>query len=130
MCSNRIVALENLWAKFIMKQSFILILTAFVLGVQTRADELEKNFAAPPASARPHTWWHWMNGNITSNGVTADLEAMARVGVVGAQIFNAAENIPHGPVQFNGSEWRGLVKFAAQEANRLGIELCLSLIHI
>ena len=42
-----------------------------------------------------------MNGNITKEGITADLEAMARVGIGGAQIFNAAEGIPHGPVQFN-----------------------------
>src|SRR5215831_12161727 len=30
-------------------------------------------FANPPAAARPHTWWHWMNGNITREGLTADL---------------------------------------------------------
>jgi len=22
-------------------------------------------FVSPPSSARPHTWWHWMNGNVT-----------------------------------------------------------------
>ena len=44
------------------------------------AESLESGFLKPPASARPHTWWHWMNGNITREGITADLEAMARVG--------------------------------------------------
>src|SRR5436309_1865897 len=43
-------------------------------------DELERGFADPPASARPHTWWHWINGNVTPEGITADLEAMQRVG--------------------------------------------------
>jgi hypothetical protein len=66
-----------------------------------------------------------MNGNITREGITADLEAMARVGIGGAQIFNAGENIPHGPVEFNSPEWLGLVKHAAQESRRLGIELCI-----
>mgnify|MGYP003337955862 CR=1 FL=1 len=44
-------------------------------------DALFKN---PPNSAKPHTWWHWMNGNVTKEGITADLEAMARVGIGGA----------------------------------------------
>ena len=37
-------------------------------------------FASPPASARPHTWWHWMHGNVTREGITRDIEEMARVG--------------------------------------------------
>ena len=99
---------------------------AISFGLSTAcADDLAKGFANPPPSARAHTWWHWMNGNITKDGITADLEAMARVGIGGAQIFNAAEGIPHGPVQFNSPEWRALVKHAATEANRLGLELCI-----
>jgi hypothetical protein len=89
------------------------------------ADDLETGFVHPPDSARPHTWWHWMNGNISKEGITADLEAMARVGVGGAQIFNAREGIPHGPIQFNGPEWLDMVKHAAKEASRLGLELCI-----
>jgi hypothetical protein len=81
------------------------------------ADDLETGFVHPPDSARPHTWWHWMNGNVTREGITADLEAMARVGVGGAQIFNASEEIPHGPIGFNGPEWVELVKHAAREAH-------------
>jgi hypothetical protein len=89
------------------------------------ADNLPEGFVQPPASARPHTWWHWMNGNITKEGITADLEAMARVGVGGAQIFNADCGIPEGPVVFGSPEWLALVKHAAREAQRLGIELCI-----
>ena len=53
-------------------------------------------FLDPPDSARPHAWWHWMNGNVTREGITADLEAMKRVGLGGAQIFHVAEGIPEG----------------------------------
>ncbi len=95
------------------------------VGAGAKADELEKGFAQPPDSARPHTWWHWMNGNVTKEGITADLEAMARVGVGGAQIFNAGESIPHGPIQFNSPEWIAMVKHSAKEAKRLGLELCI-----
>lgn len=60
-------------------------------------DRLEKGFLSPPASARPHTWFHWMNGNVTKEGITADLEAMQRVGIGGFQVFNPLEGIPDGP---------------------------------
>ena len=93
------------------------------------ASDLQSNFINPPDSARPHTWWHWMNGNVTSEGITADLEAMAEVGVGGAQIFNVADkgsvDIPDGPAPFMSPQWLDLVKHAAVEADRLGIELCL-----
>lgn len=46
-------------------------------------ETVAKEFVDPPASARPRTWWHWMNGNITADGITRDLEAMARIGVRG-----------------------------------------------
>ncbi|MDR1102586.1 MAG: DUF3395 domain-containing protein [Tannerella sp.] len=88
-------------------------------------EEIEQGFVRPPASARPHTWWHWMNGNVTKEGITADLEAMADAGVGGAQIFGVAEHIPQGPVRFNSPEWIEMIKHADAEAKRLGIELCI-----
>ncbi len=89
------------------------------------ADSLETGFQDPPASARPQTWWHWMNGNVTREGITADLEAMKRVGIGGAQIFNVDCGIPAGPVKILSPEWRELMLHAAKEADRLGLELCL-----
>ncbi len=88
-------------------------------------DTLVEGFQNPPHSAKPHTWWHWMNGNVTREGITADLEAMARAGVGGAQIFAADCGIPAGPVAFMSPEWRAMMKHAASEADRLGIELCI-----
>jgi hypothetical protein len=88
-------------------------------------DSLEAGFLNPPDSAKPQTWWHWMNGNITREGITADLEAMKRVGLGGATIVNVDCGIPRGPVPFLSPEWRELFKFTAQEANRLGLELCV-----
>src|SRR5262245_31456739 len=102
----------------------VVLITAIHLRAMA-ADSLEDGCKSPPVSARPHTWWHWMNGNVTREGITADLEAMKRVGIGGAQIFNASEGIPPGPAKFLSPEWRDLMKFAAQEANRLGLELCL-----
>ena len=89
------------------------------------ADALQEGFVNPPDSAKPHTWWHWMNGNVTKEGITADLEAMKHVGVGGAQIFNADCGIPPGPVPFMSEQWREMTKHAVTEADRLGVELCM-----
>ena len=86
---------------------------------------LEAGFRNPPRSAGPHTWWHWMNGNITREGITADLEAMKRIGLGGAQIFDVDCGIPAGPVKFMTPEWLDMVGHAAAEADRLGLELCI-----
>jgi len=100
----------------------LLISPALAAGPETT---LEQNFAQPPASAKPHTWWHWMNGNITKEGITADLEAMKRVGIGGAQSFNVGDGIPAGPVNYMSPAWRALAKHAITEADRLGLEICL-----
>ena len=89
------------------------------------ADQLESGFQHPPDSARPQTWWHWMNGNITKAGITADLEAMKEIGLGGATIVNVDCGIPRGPVSFMSPEWREDFKFAVEEANRLGLTLCV-----
>ena len=85
---------------------------------------LEDGFRSPPDTAKPHLWWHWMNGNVTKEGITADLESMAAVGIGGAQIFDAGCGIPPGPVAFGTPAWYETFAHAAKEADRLGIELC------
>jgi hypothetical protein len=80
--------------------------TASLLAAQGAAPGvLDSEFLRPPASARPHTWWHWMNGNVTADGITRDLEAMARVGVGGVQMFDVGTGIPKGPVETLSPEW-------------------------
>jgi hypothetical protein len=88
-------------------------------------DDLAEGFRRPPASARPKTWWHWMNGNITADGITRDAEAMKRVGLGGFQIFNVGSRTPKGPVAFFSPEWFHLMAHAAKEADRLGLEFAM-----
>lgn len=88
-------------------------------------DALEAGFSQPPDSAKPHTWWHWMNGNITKEGLTADLEAMKQIGLGGATIVNVDCGIPAGQAPFMSPAWREDFKFAVQEADRLGFKLCV-----
>ena len=46
-------------------------------------DDLYTGFTMPPNAAKPRVWWHWMNGNITKDGIRKDLEWMHRSGVGG-----------------------------------------------
>ena len=104
----------------------VLIFAAGALALATGAMPLEEAFRNPPPEARPHTWWHWMNGNVSKEGITADLDAMARVGIGGVQIFDAGLAIPAGPVAFGTDAWISHVVYAIQEAGKRGIEVVLS----
>jgi hypothetical protein len=87
------------------------------------ADDLTKNFTEPPQSARPWVYWFWLNGNITRSGITADLEAMQRVGIGGVLIMEVDQGTPVGPVSFMSPSWRDLFRHAVTEARRLGLEV-------
>jgi len=86
-------------------------------------DDLAQNFVSPPDSARPWVYWFWVNNNVTKEGITADLEAMKRVGIGGVLIMAVDQGAPNGSVVFGTPEWRDLFKFSCQEASRLGLSI-------
>jgi hypothetical protein len=108
------------------KQLFAVFLLAFAVMACTPArkqDALEAGFVKPPDSARPWVYWFWLNSNITREGITADLEAMKRVGIGGVLIMEVDQGAPVGQAAFMGDAWRGLFKHAVAEAGRLGLEI-------
>ena len=114
--------------RFIQRASPTLSLAFGLMWLATafcQAESLDEGFSQPPNSARPQTWWHWMNGNLNREAITGDLEAMKKAGLGGAQIFNVNCGLPAGPVKFLSPEWLGLFRHAAAECDRLGLELSL-----
>jgi hypothetical protein len=102
---------------------------AWIVVAQTSGDALERGFQNPPDSAKPRVWWHWMNGNITQEGIKADLEWMKRVGIGGFQNFDASLNTPQvveKRLVYMTPEWKDAFKFAATEADRLGLEMAIA----
>jgi (4-O-methyl)-D-glucuronate---lignin esterase len=87
------------------------------------APNLERSFVHPPDSARPWVYWFWLNGNVTREGITADLEAMKRVGIGGVLIMEVDQGVPRGPVDFMSPQWRVLFKHVVAEAQRLGLKV-------
>jgi hypothetical protein len=88
--------------------------------------DLAKEFASPPASARPWVYSFAVNGNLTKEGITADLEAMARVGIGGLLLFEVDIDTPKGPADFGGPLWMELFKHLCNEAQRLGLQVNMS----
>lgn len=104
------------------------ILALFIsLAFPARAgsQSLEAGFAYPPQQARPLVWWHWINGNITKQGMRADLEDMKRVGLGGAQILDASIYLPPGPVRYGTDQWHEHMQYAIRTAAELGLEITL-----
>ena len=85
--------------------------------------QLAAGFQNPPDSARPWVYWFWSDGNISREGITADLEAMHRVGIRGVLIMEVDQGIPQGPARFLSAQWRELFQHVFREAARLGIEV-------
>ena len=84
----------------------------FAATLKARALTLEDGFKNPPRDARPHTWYHMMNGNVTKEGITADFEALAQAGVGGVQMFDAGCAVPPGDISFNTPEWFDVFRHA------------------
>jgi alpha-L-rhamnosidase len=99
------------------------------LQAQDAADPLAEGFREPPASARPRVWWHWMNGNITEDGIKLDLEWMKRIGIGGAQTFDAQLNTPQvveKRLVYMTPEWKHAFRTAAETADKLSLELAIA----
>jgi len=99
-----------------------LLLVPFGALHAATASNLESGFLNPPDSAKPQTWWHWRDGRINKEAITAELEAMKRIGIGGVTMFSASSMGETGPkVVCLSPDWHDRVRFAVQECDRLGL---------
>jgi (4-O-methyl)-D-glucuronate---lignin esterase len=111
------------------------VLLAFVLFLSAlggRADELASRFADPPSDARPWVYWMWMGSNISTNGIAGDLRALKDEGFGGTVMVSLADictpwpapiaNSPTPDIVTFNNKWWQMVRFAAQESHRLGLQ--------
>lgn len=88
-------------------------------------DDLKEAFKNPPDSVRPGVYWYFMDGNMSRQGITDDLESMKEAGIGNLIFLEVNVGVPRGPVKFLGEEWQELFKHAVREADRLGIRITL-----
>ncbi len=120
----RIVVLALLWNSFSGATNF-----AVAIAQKPASDALEQSFKNPPNAARPRVWWHWMNGNITKDGIQKDLEWMQRVGIGGFQNFDASLFTPQvvdKRLIYMTPEWKDAFKFTTELADKLGLEMAIA----
>lgn len=106
-----------------------LTFAAFSQTTNISGDNLYKGFVTPPNAAKPRVWWHWMNGNITKEGIQKDLDWMKRVGIGGFQNFDANLFTPvvvPKKLVFMTPEWKDAFKFTAVLANKSGLEMAIA----
>jgi hypothetical protein len=88
------------------------------------ADPLAAGFFQPPAETKPWCYWYWISDNISKEGITRDLEAMARVGIGEAFIGNIfLDDVPAGKTKVLSPDWWGLVGHALREGGRTGVNI-------
>ena len=78
--------------------SCLLLMMIAASAAVAETSRLAEEFKNPPVSVKPHVLWYWINGNISREGLTADLVAMQQAGIGGAMIFNIGGHGPKGPV--------------------------------
>lgn len=103
-----------------------LLLTILYSNAQ---NPLIQNFQTPPNSAKPRVWWHWMNGNVTKDGIQKDLDWMSRIGIGGFQNFDANLFTPVVVPQklvFMTPEWKDAFKFTTELADKKGLEMAIA----
>src|SRR5665648_572717 len=88
-------------------------------------DTLKAGFLNPPDSARPGVYWYFMDGNLSKEAMTKDLESMKKVGIGNLIFLEVNVGIPRGKVDFLSEQWQDLFQHAVREAERLGIAITL-----
>jgi hypothetical protein len=86
---------------------------------------LRAGFENPPQSARPRVWWHWMNGNVTKQGIQLDLEWMHSIGLGGFQAFDASITTPQvvkTRLIYMTPGWKDAFRYATKLADQYGME--------
>ena len=86
---------------------------------------LEQGFLNPPDSARPGVYWYFMDGNLSKEAMTKDLEAMKKTGIGNVVYLEVNNSVPRGTIDFLSDKWMDMFGHAVAECERLGINITL-----
>lgn len=117
-------------SSFIMASLLIAFIGIIACTLTPENETLEQNlrteFKNPPNSAKPRVWWHWMNGNVTKDGIKKDLEWMHRSGIGGFQNFDAALATPtivEKRLTYMTPDWIDAFAYATKLADSMKLEM-------
>ena len=88
-----------------------------------------KLFVSPEKVHYPQTWFHFIGGNVSYEGITADLEAIAEAGISGVHFFHGQQGgkwpATGEDIECMSEKWEDAVKFVAEECERLGLNFTI-----
>ena len=105
----------------------LIILILIMLASCNSPQSLEQGFLNPPDSARPGVYWYFMDGNLSKEAITKDLESMHAAGIGYVVFLEVNVGVPRGPVDFLSDEWQDLFGHAVAECERLKINITLGI---
>jgi hypothetical protein len=108
---------------------YLAFLFVLAINYSHAQNPLQSGFQTPPNAAQPRVWWHWMNGNITKDGIQKDLEWMKRTGIGGFQNFDANLFTPvvvPKKLVFMTPDWKDAFKFTTELADKMGLEMAIA----
>lgn len=113
--------------KRLLTRAFLAGASALLMGCAA-ADKREAGFVTPPSLVQTGTYWYWIEGNISKEGVEKDLEAMKAAGINRAFVANiggAGTGDPNSQykVEFMSDEWWNITRAALKKATELGIDI-------
>lgn len=103
---------------------------AFTLGscsTNNELDVLRENFVNPPQTANPGVYWYFMDGNLSKESITKDLESMKKAGIGYVTFLEVNVGVPRGKIDFFSDEWKDCFVHAVNECERLGIGMTLGI---
>lgn len=124
--------LKQLDCMFFNRRNWLLtggILWGSTLFFTCHAQPLYTQFLNPPQEARPRVWWHWMNGNVTQDGIYKDLMWMNRVGIGGFHHFDAGTVSPQVVKKrliYMDGGWKDAFRYATHLADSLKMEMAVA----
>lgn len=107
----------------------LLLSASFSFIVNAQETEQYKRFVNPPSEARPRVWWHWMDGNISKDGIYKDILWMNRVGIGGFHHFDAGmftSPVVDKRLIYMDAGWKDAFKYATHLADSLGMEMAVA----
>lgn len=113
--------------KYLLVLIVLLSITFVGCGIRQNMPTEEQSVRYTADDVRPWTFWYWMYGAVTPEGITADLEAMKQVGLGGAYLM-PIKGVGQGP-EYEGQaqqltpEFWEMVDYSMKEAKRLGLRL-------
>ncbi len=88
-----------------------------------------ENFKSPPKVYSPETWFHYIGGNVSKDGISRDLEAIAEAGFSGIQLFHGQFGGPWPNVDPQiislSPKWDDIVRHTGKECRRLGLRFTM-----